>query len=273
MCEVGTVRRGIRIVRRWCLNFSMSGDEGRDNAHSVTTREVSWTAGSFFSVLFCSIRRPYITFKLPRRDKDTPLRPRNFFRYQAIGMCHFRSLWNGLCDRRRAEITVIQFTGHSFPVHHWSGTFTLSHIISRAHLSDFFRLLAIGMCHFRYLRNCRCDHHRAEITTMQFIGQSLPVHPFFYGTVRIFTLSHIVSQAVFYSLIFYLICNSIPSVMSYFLLIIISMSHSKFHSYIHTVYRYCLYYYYSPPEGFIIALTLLSIAFCNLKQYSLLKLF
>ena len=30
----------------------------------------------------------------------------------------------------------------------WSGTFTLSHIISRAHLRDFFRLLAIGMCHF-----------------------------------------------------------------------------------------------------------------------------
>ena len=51
LCEVGAVRRGIRIVRRWGLNFSMSGDDGRDNAHSVTTREVSWTAGSFFSKL------------------------------------------------------------------------------------------------------------------------------------------------------------------------------------------------------------------------------
>ena len=81
----------------------------------------------------------------------------------------------------------------------WSGTFTLSHIISRAHLCDFFRLLAIGMSHFRYLWNGRCNHHRAEITIMQFIGHSLPVHHFFYGTVRIFTLSHIVSQAVFYS--------------------------------------------------------------------------
>ena len=81
----------------------------------------------------------------------------------------------------------------------WSGTFTLSHIISRVHLRDFFRLLTIGMSHFRYLRNGRCDRHRAEITIMQFIGHSLPVHPFFYGTVRIFTLSHIVSQAVFYT--------------------------------------------------------------------------
>ena len=88
-------------------------------------------------------------------------------------------IWNDLCDRRRAEITVMQFTGHSLPVHHWSGTFTLSHIISRAHLRAFFRLLAIGMCHIRYLRNCRCHHHRAEITIMQFIGQSLPAHHFF----------------------------------------------------------------------------------------------
>ena len=67
---------------------------------------------------FCSTRRPYITFKLPRRDMDTPPRPRNFFRDLAIGMCHFRYLWNGLCDRHRAEITVMQFTGHSLPVHH-----------------------------------------------------------------------------------------------------------------------------------------------------------
>ena len=42
---------------------------------------------------FCSIRRPYITFKLPRGDMDTPPCLRNF------GMCHFRYLWNGLCDR------------------------------------------------------------------------------------------------------------------------------------------------------------------------------
>ena len=40
-------------------------------------------------------------------------RLRNFFRYLAIGMCHFRYLWNGLCDRHRVEITVIQFRGHS----------------------------------------------------------------------------------------------------------------------------------------------------------------
>ena len=65
---------------------------------------------------FCSIRRPYITFKLPRSDIDTPPRLRNFFRYLAIGMCHFRYLWNGLCDRHWAEISVMQFRSHSLPV-------------------------------------------------------------------------------------------------------------------------------------------------------------
>ena len=40
----------------------------------------------------------------------------NVFRYLATGMCHFNFLWNGLCDRHRAEITVIQFRGHSLPV-------------------------------------------------------------------------------------------------------------------------------------------------------------
>ena len=43
-------------------------------------------------------------------------RLRNSFRYLATGMCHFRFLWNGLCDRHRAEIAVIQFRGHSLPV-------------------------------------------------------------------------------------------------------------------------------------------------------------
>ena len=43
-------------------------------------------------------------------------RLRNFFQYLATGMCHLRYLWNGLCDRHRAEITVMQFRGHSLPV-------------------------------------------------------------------------------------------------------------------------------------------------------------
>ena len=43
-------------------------------------------------------------------------RRHDYFRYLGTGICHFRFLWNGLCDRHRAEITVIQFRGHSLRV-------------------------------------------------------------------------------------------------------------------------------------------------------------
>ena len=45
----------------------------------------------------------------------------------------------------------MQFRGHSLPVHQSmsvSWAFTLSHFICQIRLRDFFRLLAIGMCHF-----------------------------------------------------------------------------------------------------------------------------
>ena len=94
------------VSRRWPRQRTQSDDED-----SFVNSGILFTA-------FCSIRRPYITFKLPRGDMNTPPRLRNFFRYLAIGMCHFCYLWNSLCDRHRAEITVMQFTGHSLPVHH-----------------------------------------------------------------------------------------------------------------------------------------------------------
>ena len=131
---------------------------------------------------------------------NTPPRLRNFFRYLAIGMCHFRYLWNGLCDRHRAEITVMQFTGHSLPVHHSEeGPLPCPILSAELTCAISLRLLAIGMCHFRNLPNGMCDCHRAEITIMQFTGHSLPVHHCFYGNSEnfFFTLSHIVSQAVF----------------------------------------------------------------------------
>ena len=64
---------------------------------------------------------------------------------------HPLNLWNGMFDHHQAEITVMQFRGYSLPVHQSmsvSWAFTLSHFISQIRLRDFFRLLAIGMCHF-----------------------------------------------------------------------------------------------------------------------------
>ena len=50
-------------------------------------------------------------------------------------------LWNDMYDRHQAEITVMQFTGHSLPVHQSmtvSWDFALAHIVSQARLRDFF---------------------------------------------------------------------------------------------------------------------------------------
>ena len=58
------------------------------------------------------------------------------------------NLWNSMIDRHQAKITVMQFRGHSLPVHQSmsvSLAFTLSHFISQIRPRDLFRLLAIGM--------------------------------------------------------------------------------------------------------------------------------
>ena len=60
-------------------------------------------------------------------------------------------LWNGMFDRHQAEIIVMQFTGHSLPVHQsmivpWD--FTLSHIVSQTRPRQwnmYFRRLRNGM--------------------------------------------------------------------------------------------------------------------------------
>ena len=50
------------------------------------------------------------------------------------GICHFRRLWISMFDHHQAEITVMQFRGHSLPVNQsmsvpWD--FTLSHFVSQ----------------------------------------------------------------------------------------------------------------------------------------------
>ena len=43
--------------------------------------------------------------------------PTQYLPILAIRMCHFRCPWNSMFDCHRAEITVMQFTGHPLPVH------------------------------------------------------------------------------------------------------------------------------------------------------------
>ena len=60
--------------------------------------------------------------------------------------------WNRMLDRHQAEITVMQFTGHSLPVHQsmsvpWEFS-TSSYFISQFPLTRFPLITAIRMCHF-----------------------------------------------------------------------------------------------------------------------------
>ena len=62
-------------------------------------------------------------------------------------------LWNRMFDRHEAEITVMQFTGHSLPVHQsmsvpWEFFFTPSHFISQFTPTRYPLITAIKMCHF-----------------------------------------------------------------------------------------------------------------------------
>ena len=65
---------------------------------------------------------------------------------------HPLDLWNRMFNRHQAEITVMQFRGHSLPVHQsmrvsWE-FFTSSHFISQFPPTWFPLITAIRMCHF-----------------------------------------------------------------------------------------------------------------------------
>ena len=113
------------------------------HSHSNSTRLFS----------FCSIRQPYITFKLPRSDMDTPPRLRNFFRYLAIGMCHFRlslewPVWSSSSGNNCHAVQRSLSSGASIYESILGFFFTSSHFISQFPPTRFPLITAIRMCHF-----------------------------------------------------------------------------------------------------------------------------
>ena len=67
-------------------------------------------------------------------------------------LSHLLDLWNRMFNRHQAEITVMQFTGHSLPVHQSMSVpwefFTSSYFISQFPPTRFPFITAIRMCHF-----------------------------------------------------------------------------------------------------------------------------
>ena len=76
-------------------------------------------------------------------------------------------------DRHQAEITVIQFTGHSLPVHQSMTVpqdFTLSHFVSQAHPRQW-------NMHFRYLWNGMFGRVKGQYTTIVISAGNGPGDP------------------------------------------------------------------------------------------------
>ena len=75
-------------------------------------------------------------------------------------------LWNRMFDRHQVEITVMQFTGHSLPVHQSMSVpwefFSSSHFISQFPPTRFPHITAIGMCHFHPVHHLEWHFARAE---------------------------------------------------------------------------------------------------------------
>ena len=89
-------------------------------------------------------------------------------------------LWNRMFNRHQAEITVMQFTGHSLPVHQSMSVplefFSSSHFISQFPPTRFPPITAIRMCHFLPVHQLEWHFARAEgqnITCVYMYGVEL----------------------------------------------------------------------------------------------------
>ena len=73
-------------------------------------------------------------------------------------------------DRHQAEITVMQFTGHSLPVHQsmsvpWD--FTLSHIVSQVRLCDF------NIQQYRFVQFVKLKKKRKKVRSLEFYYKAI----------------------------------------------------------------------------------------------------
>ena len=80
---------------------------------------------------------------------------------------------NRMFNRHQAEITVMQFTGHSLPVHQSMSVpwefFSSSHFISQFPPTRFPLITAIGMCHFLPVHHLEWHLGRVEGQNITFV--------------------------------------------------------------------------------------------------------
>ena len=94
---------------------------------------------------------------------------------------HPLDLWNRMFNPHQAEITVMQFTGHSLSVYQSMNVpwefFSSSHFVSQFPPTRFPLLTAIGMCHFvpvHHLGMAFLAGFEGQNTTKRFVFYSKP---------------------------------------------------------------------------------------------------
>ena len=102
-------------------------------------------------------------------------------------------LWNRIFNRHQAEITVMQFTGHSLPVHQSMSVpwkfFSLSHFICQFPPTRFPLITAIGMCHFlpvQHLGMAFLIGSKGQNTTILLYSLLLSNNVIFFGRYVVF---------------------------------------------------------------------------------------
>ena len=94
-------------------------------------------------------------------------------------------------NRHQAEITVMQFRGHSLPVHQSMSVpwefFSSSHFISQFPPTRFPQITAIGMCHFLPVHHHEWHFARAEGQNITSLSLSV-IFCFFYFSFLSFVL-------------------------------------------------------------------------------------
>ena len=96
--------------------------------------------------------RPGVAFPITSRLQLPATQQASRTQLSYIIVRHPLDLWNRMFNRHQAEITVMQFRGHSFQVHQSMSVpwkfFSSSHFISQFPPTRFPLINAIGMCHF-----------------------------------------------------------------------------------------------------------------------------
>ena len=102
-----------------------------------------------FSRVWLSL--PHLVYNSIRSPSGTGTRTRLSYIIVQRPLDRPPDLWNRMFDRHQAEITVMQFTGHSLPVHQSMSVpwefFSSSHFISQFLPTRFPLITAIRMCH------------------------------------------------------------------------------------------------------------------------------